>query len=232
MLGNLILDTLPEPAQRELRPFLRRVFLPRGGPDAPLRDALVFPIDALVRSTLQGENGRRITVMAMGRRCAAGLGNWWRESAPAEIHVLEPGNAWTLPIEQPERSVQERILAPALNSLAYRTLMVTATRIACSVEHNVDRRLAQTLLWIADETGRPQVSLTHQTLSELTAMRRPSVSLVLSDLQRRGMVRAVQGSIGILDRKRLEDEACICYRTTRNIMRVVPRTIVNTTSSS
>lgn len=220
MLGNLILDTLPEAAQRELRPFLRRVFLPRGGPaDAPLLDALVFPIDALVRSSLRGENGRRITVLAMGRRCAAGLGSWWKESTPAEIHVLEPGNAWVLPVEDSQRELHDRLLGPALNSLAYRTLMVTATRLACSVEHNVDRRLAQALLWIADETGRPQVSLTHQTLSELTAMRRPSVSLVLSDLQRRGMVRAVHGSIGILDRKGLENEACTCYQTTRKIMR-------------
>lgn len=223
MLGNLILDTLPDHAQQELRPFLRRVFLPRGDVgDPPLSDALLFPIDALVRSSLPGENGRRITVMAMGRRCAAGLGRWWGESAAADIHVLEPGNAWVLPIDQPERSRHERILGPALNSLAYRTLMVTATRIACNVEHNVDRRLAQALLWIADETGRPHVSLTHQMLSELTAMRRPSVSLVLSDLQRRGMVRTVHGSIGILDRKRLEGEACTCYHATRKIMRVRP----------
>lgn len=223
MLGNLILDTLPEPALRELRPFLRRVYLARGEPaDPPLSDALVFPIDALVRSSLPGENGRRITVMAMGRRCAAGLGRWWNESGAADIHVLEPGNAWLLPIER--RSLHEQTLGPALNSLAYRTIMVAATRIACSVEHNVDRRLAQALLWIADETGRPQVSLTHQTLSELTAMRRPSVSLVLSDLQRRGMVRTVHGSIGILDRKRLENEACSCYQTTRRIMRPRPAT--------
>ena len=223
MLGNLILDTLAEPAQRELRPFLRRVFLSRGGrADAPLSDALVFPIDALVHSSLPGENGRRITVLAMGRRCAAGLGTWWGESTPADIHVLEPGNAWVLPIEERRRSVHDRILGPALNSLAYRTLMVAATRVACSVEHNVDRRLAQALLWIADETGRPHVSLTHQTLSELTVTRRPSVSLALSDLQRRGMVRAVHGSIGILDRKGLENEACTCYHSTRKIMRARP----------
>lgn len=218
--GNYILDTLPERAKSALRPFLRHVFLQRrdDAADCNWSDGLLFPIDSLVRASLRGEGGRSITVMAMGRRSAVGMSTWLGYQSLTDLRVLEPGNAWMLPLPSRDRPLYNAILGPSLNSWIYRTLMVTAYRITCNAEHNVDRRLAHALLWIADETGRPHVALTHQSLSELTAMRRPSVSLVLSDLQRRGIVRTVHGSIGILDRRRLETEACSCYASTRAIM--------------
>jgi CRP-like cAMP-binding protein len=224
-LGNQILDTLPELAKGALRPFLRRIFLQRraDATDQRLSESLLFPVDSLVRASLAGENGRPIPVMAMGRRSAVGMSVWLGDRSITELRVLEPGNAWMLPVSLRDKPFFDAILARSLSAWVYRTLMVTAYRLMCNVEHNVDRRLAHALLWIADETGRPQVSLTHQALSELTAMRRPSVSLVLSDLQRRGIVRTVHGSIGILDRRRLERESCPCYLSTRAIMHATHR---------
>jgi CRP-like cAMP-binding protein len=221
--GNQILDTLPDAAKRALRPFLRAIFLfgceSEAGEtrDRSLGSDLIFPVDSLVRASRRGEEGRNVTLMAMGRRSVVGMNRWLGDSS-TELSVLEPGRAWKLPVSAAQRPLYESILGPSLNTWIYRTLMVTAYRMACNTEHNVDRRLANSLLWITDETGRPHVTLTHKTLSELTTVRRPSVSLALSDLQRRGIVRTAHGSIGILDRKRLELEACSCYASTRGIM--------------
>ncbi len=220
-LGNDILDSLPDRAKTALRPALRSIFLHRRDDslEATLSKGLLFPVDALVATSLPGQEGRAVTLMAMGRRSALGVGRWLGGSVIVDARVLESGTAWLLPIPVPERSSYDEILGRPLSSWVYRMLMVSAYRLSCNVEHNVDRRLAHALLWIADETGRPQLSLTQQKLSELTAMRRPSVSLVLSDLQRRGIVRTVHGSIGIVDRRGLEREACTCYASTRAIMR-------------
>jgi CRP-like cAMP-binding protein len=223
LYGNQILDTLPEPAKRALRPFLRCIFLigcenEESKPYArDLGSGLIFPVDSLVRASRRGEEGRPVTLMAMGRRCVVGMNRWIGDTS-TELSVLEPGRAWKLSVSPAQRPLYESILGPSLNTWIYRTLMVTAYRMACNTQHNVDRRLANSLLWIIDETGRPHVSLTHKILSELTTVRRPSVSLALSDLQRRGIVRTSHGSIGILDRKRLELEACSCYASTRGIM--------------
>lgn len=218
-LGNVILDSLPDRAKVALRPVLRRTFLHRRDEslEATLSEGLLFPVDALVATSLPGQE-RAVTLMAMGRRSAIGIGRWLGGNWTTDVRVLEAGSAWLLPIPPPEISSYDAILGRPLSSWVYRMLMVSAYRLNCNVEHNVDRRLAHALLWIADETGRPQVSLTQQKLSELTAMRRPSVSLVLSDLQRRGIVRTVHGSIGIVDRHGLEREACTCYASTRAIM--------------
>lgn len=220
-LANDILDSLPDRAKTALRPALQRIFLQRRDESLQsiLGQGLLFPIDALVATSLPGQEGRAVTLMAMGRRSAIGVGHWLGGNWIVDARVLEAGSAWLLPIPVPERSVYDEILGRPLSSWVYRMLMVSAYRLSCNAEHNVDRRLAHALLWIADETGRPQVSLTQQKLSELTAMRRPSVSLVLSDLQRRGIVRTVHGSIGIVDRRGLEREACTCYASTCAIMR-------------
>jgi hypothetical protein len=221
--GNQIIDSLSEPAKRAIQPFLRQIFL--HGQTAAQDEAgepgvaaeLIFPIDSLVRASRRGDEGRPVTLMAMGRRCVAGISRWLGDT-DTELSILEPGRAWILSVSPKQRPLYESILGPSLNTWIYRTLMVTAYRTVCNTEHNVDRRLANSLLWITDETGRPHVSLTHKILSELTTMRRPSVSLALSDLQRRGIVRTAHGSIGIVDRKRLEREACSCYASTRGIM--------------
>ncbi len=217
--GNQILDSLSDGAKSAIRPYLHKIFVQRrDDADARWGEGLLFPIDALVRASLHGENSRPITLLAMGRRSAVGIGRWLGHQVVTELRVLEPGNAWILPLPLESKRLYDGILAHSLSSWMYRSLIVTAYRLACNAEHNVDRRLAHALLWIADETGRPHVSLTHQSLSELAAMRRPSVSIVLSDLQRRGIVRSIHGSIGILDRRRLEGEACPCYQSTRAIM--------------
>ena len=221
--GNYILDTLPEDVRGTLRPALQRVFLQRrdDAGDSRWSRALLFPTDALLRASLNGANGGRpVTLVAMGRRSVIGMNRWLGCAALTDFHVLEAGHAWTLPLDDlPERN---GALGQSLAWWQYRLLVVTAYRLSCQSEHNVDRRLAQALLWIADETGRPEIYLTHKALSELTAMRRPSVSLVLSALQRRGVVRTANGSIAILNRRRLEDEACECYQSTRAIMFDLP----------
>ncbi len=217
--GNHLLDMLPEDVKGALRPSLHRVFLQRRDDvgDSRWSGALLFPTDSLVRASVRGAlGGRPITLLAMGRRSVVGINRWLGCASLTDFNVLEAGSAWMLPLD--DFSHRDGALGQSLSWWQYRLVMVTAYRVSCQAEHNVDRRVAQALLWIADETGRPEISLTHQALSELTAMRRPSVSLVLSDLQRRGIIRTVNGSIAILDRHRLEREACACFESMRAIM--------------
>jgi hypothetical protein len=56
-----------------------------------------------------------------------------------------------------------------------------------------------------------EFAITHQQIAEIAAIRRPSVSLALSQFQREGLIRSQHGRLRILDRERLEKLVCRCY---------------------
>jgi predicted transcriptional regulator len=222
IFGNRLLDGLPREDVARLSPLLRRVFLHRGqvlaSPDEPSEFAF-FPIDALVWSWQATTGAERPTSMiAIGRRGAVPLGDLIGVCADANVVVLSPGSAWRIPLSAfhgTSRSVDapvRRLLA----RFAYASFASSAYALACNSEHNVDRRLARWLLFIMDETGKPEASLTHQQIADIAAIRRPSVSLAFSDLQRRGIIRVHHGLVQILERERLERETCPCYTAIRD----------------
>jgi CRP-like cAMP-binding protein len=91
------------------------------------------------------------------------------------------------------------------------SILNAACRLACNSEHNIDQRLARWLLWVSDESSRSEFSITHQQIAEVAAIRRPSVSLALSQFQRDGLVRSQHGRLRIINRAGLEALVCRCY---------------------
>ena len=218
MFGNYLLDALPREEIARLSPHLRRVFLHRGQALAvtgEVAEHIYFPIDALLWSWTTTTGAERPTsLLTIGRRGATPLEALLElQLSDGNVTVLSPGSTWRI-----SRTALQGVLrsfdAPIrrlLSRFAYSSFAVCAYRLACNSEHNVDRRLARWLLFIMDETGKPEASLTHQQIADVAAIRRPSVSLAFSDLQRRGIVRVHHGLVQILDRDRLEKEACPCY---------------------
>lgn len=225
MFGNHLLDALPKDEIGQLSPHLRRVFLHRGQVLAAPEEAaefVYFPIDALLWNWTTTTGAERPTsLLTIGRRGAMSLDTLLQmPSVHGTVSVLSPGSAWRV-----SRCALEVLTgspdSPArrlLSRFAYSAFAVCAYRLACNSEHNVDRRLARWLLFIMDETGKPEASLTHQQIADVAAIRRPSVSLAFSDLQRRGIVRVHHGLVQILDRERLERETCPCYGAIRGAM--------------
>jgi hypothetical protein len=216
--GNRILDALPFTDVERLVPFLRRVFLQRDQvvvkPSEPM-PYLHFPIDAFAWSWMETTGTERPTsVLTVGHR---GVLEWNRvlrsECGDCCVSILSPGTVWRLPAEifeqfqsQPQSSLRRLLLRYAKASL-----LNAACRLACNSEHNIDQRLAGWLLWMADESARPEFSITHQQIAEIAAIRRPSVSLALSQFQRESFIRSQHGRLRIIDRSGLEAIVCRCY---------------------
>ena len=222
MFGNRLLDSLPREDVSRISAHLRRVFLHRGqvlaSPNEPSPFAF-FPVDALIWSWQSTTGAERPTsLLTTGRRGAIPLEGLMGMPASANIVVLSPGSAWRLPFAVLD-TVARTVDAPIrklLARFAYASFAAAAYRLACNSEHNVDRRLARWLLFIMDETGKPEASLTHQQIADVAAIRRPSVSLAFSDLQRRGIIRVHHGLVQILDREKLERETCPCHAAVRD----------------
>ena len=83
---------------------------------------------------------------------------------------------------------------------------------ACNRVHPVEQRLARCFLLMHDQTGMSEFPTTHEFLSEMLGVRRPSISGAVAALQRAGLVRNARGTIVIRNRTGLEAAACECYR--------------------
>ncbi len=216
VFGNQLLDALPKAEIAILSSYLRRVYLHRGDElmrDAADRQSMYFPVDAFLWSWANTTQTDRPTLLlATGRRGVIGF-DALAAGARADVrtHVLCPGSAWRLCVPIASEQSTSEAFGRALFQFCCSALRISSYRLACNSEHNVDKRVARWLLWIADETGRPEASMTHQQFADLAAIRRPSVSLAFADLARRDIIRVHNSLIQILDAERLERAACTCH---------------------
>jgi CRP-like cAMP-binding protein len=105
--------------------------------------------------------------------------------------------------------------APHLRDLLLRYAHVfhvqVAQTAACNAHHELGQRLARWLLAAHDRSGVAELSLTQDLIAVMLGVRRSTVSIAASTLQRAGFIRYQHGRITILDRVGLENAACECY---------------------
>lgn len=77
--------------------------------------------------------------------------------------------------------------------------------------HHIDERLARWILMCHDRTDGDEISLTHEFLSIMLAVRRPSVTTALHMLEGRKLIYSERGMIIVRDRPALEAFASDAY---------------------
>jgi len=75
----------------------------------------------------------------------------------------------------------------------------TAATAFVNGQEMLPARLARWLLMISDRVGSP-FNITHEFIAIMLAVRRSGVTLAIQDLEGKGLIRALRGSIAILDR--------------------------------
>ena len=106
-------------------------------------------------------------------------------------------------------------------------LCQVAQTAACNGAHLVEQRCARWLLMTHDRVNGDTFPLTQDFLAFMLGVRRAGVSVAMRDLQDAGMVRYNRGAVQVLDRERLEDVSCECYRSVRaHYDRLLPRPLV------
>jgi CRP-like cAMP-binding protein len=81
----------------------------------------------------------------------------------------------------------------------------------CTGLHTLEQRCARWILETLDRVSADRFSITHEFLAMLLGASRPSVSVVIEDFKRRGLLRVEQGRVLIGDRDRLLTVTCDCY---------------------
>jgi len=135
-------------------------------------------------------------------------------TSPHRMIAQVPGQAVRMDIKTFKADMnRNRALRELL--LRYNSAFLTqvSQSVACNGLHTVRERCCRWLLMSHDRVQSDKLPLTHEFLAIMIGVHRPGVTNILGSLKDAGLIRSTRGSVTILDRKRLEDAACECYRT-------------------
>jgi CRP-like cAMP-binding protein len=94
---------------------------------------------------------------------------------------------------------------------------------ACNGLHSVEQRCCRWLLMTRDRVGVNDLKLTHEFLAIMLGVRRPTVTLVVGELEKLGLIDNRRGAINITDLEALKAHSCECYETVKeNFARLMP----------
>lgn len=163
------------------------------------------------------QEGGHVEVGTVGREGLIGIPVLHAADAmPYRVIVQVEGDAWRLSADAFRRIVDER---PVVRRLCLRYAQAftdqLAQSVACNRLHTLEERCARWLLMTHDRVHGDVFVLTHEFLSLMLGVRRAGVTVAMGALQHAGVLRYTRGRVEVLDRPRLEEASCDCYRIAR-----------------
>ncbi len=177
-------------------------------------ERLFFPLSSVVSIIQVMQDGSAAEVGMAGREGVAGLDAILRNGGAASArHVCQmPGTAFAAPVATVRKAVKDdEGLQTALLHYAGGYCSMLAQLIACNRLHRVEQRCARWFLMTVDRTRILEFPMTHERLSMMLGVQRPTVTAVLTSLREAGCLESGRGEVRITDRARLEAFACECY---------------------
>jgi CRP-like cAMP-binding protein len=187
-------------------------------------DYVYFPVTGFCSELTVLESGEMVEIATIGSEgmvgvFAAGDGH----VAPSAAMVqAEMSRCYRLPASVFRREMDRRGgFYDLLTRYAHAHVAFIMQSTACNAVHNVEERLAHWLLMAHDRVGDNQFPLTQEFAAMMLGVARPTVTIVAGTLQKAGLITYRRGSVAILDRQRLEEAACECYRVGTRMLRAV-----------
>ncbi len=222
LLKNTLLAKLPE---REFRAVAARVETYDAEnrhqvyePGSAITD-VHFPLTSVFSLVALAEDHRvQLEVATIGHEGMVGLPLFLgAASSPQAAFCQVPGRAARMSGEEFRAVLRDDgVLHRLLNRYTQVTMVQISQNVVCNSTHTAEQRACRWLLTTADRVNRSEYQLTQDFLAQMLGVRRPTVSEVAGNLAERGMVSYTRGIMTLLDRERLEKNACPCYELIRN----------------
>ena len=180
-------------------------------------DHVYFPNNGVI-SLVTDVEGFTVETGTVGREGMLGLGALLgMPHSVGRAFCQIPGDALRITTRQLQAEVDRGdSLGPALLRYTNAVLGMLSQNAACNGAHTVEERMCRWLLTTRDRVDSDEFPLTQEFLGMMLGVRRPTVSLTGSTLQRAGLITYTRGRITILDRERLEAASCECYAFVRD----------------
>ena len=215
-----ILSMLPRAEYRRLRPVLEQISLPLDAVLCAPGDAVrhvYFPNDGIVSLIHEVDERRGVEVAMEGNESAIGLSAYLAGTKSYSLSVVrDAGTAMRLAVSELNRhTVQRNALTGLLHRSANALVMQIVQSGICNRFHAIDHRLARWLLMSHDRSGSNELLATQAVIAGMIGVRRSSVTMAATNLQRQGVIHYRRGRIEILDREGLAAASCSCYERIR-----------------
>lgn len=219
-LQNAILRCLPPHELRQLMAAFEAVELkPRRVVHYPnlQTEHAYFVESGLISVLANAGRGKTVEVWPIGPEGLAGFPVILGErTAPHRRVALLSGRAWRIAADD-LRAAYAALpgLREVLLEYVQAVLIQTSQIGVCNANHPLVQRLARWLIMAQDRCQIDDIQVTHDVLARLLGVRRASLSRALMALEQRGAVQRARQSVRIVERSRLFEDACVCYRIIR-----------------
>jgi CRP-like cAMP-binding protein len=157
------------------------------------------------------QDGTRAEAALIGREGLVGeLGGVVTSFTEAEVQM--GGVALCLPAERLHfLAARHEPLRDVLGRYMQYLLDEARMNAVCNARHSLEQRLAKWLLRCLDRVDGETLEVTQEFCAEMLGVQRTSVTGVLRNLSRQGIVQAGRGRIRVAREDRLKAIACECY---------------------
>ena len=217
---NQLLDSLQPAAFERISKRLTRVSLqPKEvvyKPDEPI-DHIYFPENAVLCLMTIMSNGDTIEAATVGREGASWISaSVGAPSMPCETIVVIHGTALRLPITDLDRELKENDhFRHVLTQYSHALLIACMRTSACHGLHGLQERCARWILMTLDRVDSERFAVTKEFLAQLLGTNRPTASVLVSTLEKAGILNVDGRWVTLADRNRLQEAACECYDVIR-----------------
>jgi CRP-like cAMP-binding protein len=226
---NKLLRSLRPEAYARIEPKLSRKTLRAQEvlyrPNQPISE-VYFPENAVICQMTVMANGDTLETGTVGSEGASWISaSIGAPSMPCETIVAIGGDAMVLAIDDLDHEMQQNEhFRDVLTQYSHALLIHSMRMTGCTGLHSLEQRCARWVLTTLDRVVENRFSVTHEFLAMLLGASRPSVSLVIEDFEKRGMLRRERGRVLVGDRERLLSVTCDCYQVIKDNYEQVGRT--------
>jgi CRP-like cAMP-binding protein len=185
-------------------------------PNAPL-DYVYFPEDTVLCLLTLMSNGDSIESATVGREGASWISaSVGARSMPCETMAVHEGTALRLAVDDLDRELKEnRPFRDVLTEYSHALLIASMRTSACNGLHGLQERCARWILTTLDRLDTDRFAVTKEFLAQLLGTNRPTVSVIVSVLEKAGMLNVEGRWVTVSDRKRLTEASSECYEVIR-----------------
>jgi CRP-like cAMP-binding protein len=235
---NFLLAALPAAVLDRIRPVLDERPL-------TLKDVLHKPGEPVEHVYFPGggfcsvltvlEDGSMVEVATIGREGMVGVAAILRGDGydPSTTMVQAAGPVcYRMPTDAFGAEMDRRgEFSAILGRYAQAFLGFVMQSTACNAMHSIEQRLARWLLMAHDRVERDEFPLTQEFVAMMLGATRPTVTVVAGTLQRADLIAYQRGRVTIVDRRRLEQASCECYRTATALLTGVTKRAIKLSRS-
>ena len=217
---NQLLAALLDAEWSRWQPQLELVDLPRGMvlcESGNIPAYAYFPTTAIVSLLHMTSDGASSEIAVVGNDGVVGISLCMGGGAmTSRALVQSAGQGYRLPAQVVKAEVNRA--GPMLYMLLrYTQAMIAqvAQTALCNRYHSIDQQMCRRLLAGLDRSPSDELTMTQELLASLLGVRREGVTAAALKLQHAGVIRYSRGHIAVLNRQRLEQRTCECYKAAK-----------------